>query len=120
MKKILMTILLLSVCKVFGEYSAKFINAMRNGAGTSIEIHICDDDGSPVSNATVHVCYNVGKGRSEEFLKTDSNGKCLFARKTNGYGEIYVNKEGFNESSIYSIVAFGLVRGNGIAGGQRI
>ena len=56
MKKILMTISFLSVFMAFGEYSAKFINAMRKGADTSVEIRISDDDRSPVSNATVHVC----------------------------------------------------------------
>ena len=50
MKKILMTISLLSAFMAFGEYSAKFINAMRKGADTSVEIRISDDDGSPVSN----------------------------------------------------------------------
>lgn len=59
--------LMACACMAHAEYSAKFINAMRKGAETSIEIHICDDDGAPVSNATVHVCYNVGKGRSEVF-----------------------------------------------------
>ena len=37
MKKILMTISFLSAFMAFGEYSAKFINAMRKGADTSVE-----------------------------------------------------------------------------------
>ena len=55
MKKILMTISFLSAFMAFGEYSAKFVNAMRKGADTSVKICIYDDDKSPVSNATVHV-----------------------------------------------------------------
>ena len=108
MKKILMTISFLSAFMAFGEYSAKFINAMRKGADTSVEIRISDDDGSPVSNATVHVCYNVGKGRSEVFGKTDESGVFLFDRKTNGYGEIYVTKDGFyNSASRFSFIDMG-------------
>lgn len=108
MKAMLLLCLVTCACMAQGEYSEKFIKAMRNGADTSVEIRICDDDGSPVSNATVHVCYNVGSGRSEEFLETDSNGKCLFTRKTNGYGEIYVNKEGFYDSeSMFSFIDMG-------------
>jgi len=108
MKKILMTISFLSAFMAFGEYSAKFINAMRKGADTSVEIRISDDDGSPVSNATVHVCYNVGKGRSEVFGKTDGSGVFLFERKTNGYGEIYVTKDGFyNSESRFSFIDMG-------------
>ena len=108
MKKILMTISFLSAFMAFGEYSAKFINAMRKGADTSVEIRISDDDGSPVSNATVHVCYNVGKGRSEVFGKTNESGVFLFDRKTNGYGEIYVTKDGFyNSASRFSFIDMG-------------
>jgi len=108
MKKILMTISLLSAFMAFGEYSAKFITAMRKGADTSVKICIYDDDKSPVSNATVHVCYNVGKDRSEVFGKTDGSGVFLFERKTNGYGEIYVTKDGFyNSASRFSFIDMG-------------
>lgn len=108
MKKIIMTNLLLSAFMAFGEYSAKFINAMRNGAETSVKICIYDDDESPVSNATVHVCYNVGKGRSEVFGKTNESGEFLFDRKTNGYGEIYVTKDGFyNSTARFSFIDMG-------------
>lgn len=108
MRAMILVGLVACACMAHGEYDAKFINAMRKGAETSVEIRICDDDGAPVSNATVHVCYNVGKDRSEVFGKTDGSGVFLFERKTNGYGEIYVTKDGFyNSASRFSFIDMG-------------
>lgn len=99
MKKVMMTISLLSAFMAFGEYSKKFVAAMHDGADTAVSIKVCDETGNLVTNASVCVCYNVGANRSEECGRTGEGGVFLFSKKTNGYGEIYVKKDGYYDST---------------------
>ena len=108
MKIILLAAALLVTGIARGEYSREFIKAMRKGADTFVEITVVDDDGLSVSNALVSVCYNIGSGREETHGPTDGGGKYLFKKRTNGYGEIDVTKEGFYRSeSSFSFIDMG-------------
>ena len=78
MKIILLVAALLGTGIAQGEYSHEFTKAMRKGADTFVEITVVDDDGLPVSNALVSVCYNIGSGREETHGPTDGGGKYLF------------------------------------------
>lgn len=108
MKKIMLVGVLLSAIISQGEYSGEFIKGMRKGADTFVEIAVINDEEMPVSNALVSVCYNIGTGREETHGPTDGGGKYSFRKRTNGYGEIDVTKDGFYRSeSQFSFIDMG-------------
>lgn len=99
MKNILLIVALLGAGIASGEYNGEFVKAMRNGADTAVEIDVLDERGRPVSNAVIHVCYNVGSKRLEASGETNSKGRFMFAGRTNGYGEISAKKDGYYDSA---------------------
>ena len=58
--------------------------AMGNGADAKISLKVCDDEGLPVSNASVSVEFDLMPDPQSVYGKTDSNGIVVVRGKTNG------------------------------------
>lgn len=97
-----------SICILKAEYCSSFRAAMHEGAQTTVALSVMDDEGAPVSNATVVIYYSVGPKRQAEEGKTDGNGVFLFSKITNGFGEVSVKKSGYYDSkSRFSFIDMG-------------
>ena len=79
---------------------AEFERAMKKGAQARLEIRVVDDEGEPVSNATVKVLFNVLTPGGGEIVTvtTDTNGVAVAEGKTNDAIRYRVEKEGYYKS----------------------
>lgn len=81
-----MTLFLLALpCLAFAHKLAPEVEyAMENGADAKISLKVCDDEGLPVSNASVSVEFDMIPDPHTVYGKTDSNGMVVVRGKTNG------------------------------------
>ncbi len=79
---------------------AEFERAMKKGAQARLEIRVVDDEGEPVSNATVKVLFNILTPGGGEIVTvtTDTNGVAVAEGKTNDAIRYRVEKEGYYKS----------------------
>ena len=79
---------------------AEFERAMKKGAQARLEIRVVDDEGAPVSNATVKVLFNMLTPGGGEIVTvtTDTNGVAVAEGKTNVAIRYRVEKEGYYKS----------------------
>ena len=79
---------------------AEFERAMKKGAQARLEIRVVDDEGAPVSNATVKVLFNMLTPGGGEIVTvtTDTNGVAVAEGKTNDAIRYRVEKEGYYKS----------------------
>ncbi len=79
---------------------AEFERAMKKGAQARLEIRVVDDEGAPVSNATVKVLFNILTPGGGEIVTvtTDTNGVAVAEGKTNDAIRYRVEKEGYYKS----------------------
>ncbi len=79
---------------------AEFERAMKNGAQARLEIRVVDDEGEPVSNATVKVLFNMLTPGGGEIVTaaTDTNGVAVAEGKTNVAIRYRVEKDGYYKS----------------------
>ena len=71
-----LTLFLLALpCLAFAHKLAPEVEyAMENGADAKISLKVCDDEGLPVSNASVSVEFDMIPDPHTVYGKTDSNG----------------------------------------------
>ena len=79
---------------------AEFERAMKKGAQARLEIRVVDDEGAPVSNATVKVLFNMLTPGGGEIVTaaTDTNGVAVAEGKTNVAIRYRVEKDGYYKS----------------------
>ena len=84
-------------CLVFAHKLAPEIEyAMAHGAEAEICLKVCDDEGAPVSNASVRVEFDLLPDPYSVYGKTDSNGVVVVRGKTNGNKvSFFVGKDGY-------------------------
>ena len=82
---------------------------MAHGADAKISLKVCDDEGLPVSNASVSVEFDLMPAPHSVYGKTDSNGIVVVREKTNGNRiSCIVMKDGYYSSRIdMSLVPMG-------------
>ena len=79
---------------------AEFEWAMKKGAKARLEIRVVDDEGAPVSNATVNVLFNMLTPGGGEIVTvtTDTNSVAVAEGKTNLAIRYRIEKEGYYKS----------------------
>ena len=71
-------------------------HAMADGAEAKFCLKVCDDIGSPVSNASVRVFFDMLPLPHSVYGKTDTNGVCAIKGKTNGNKvAFFAGKDGY-------------------------
>ena len=85
---------------LFGFGPTTFQEACHKGADARVEFRVVDDEGNPVSGASVNAFFDMtdrSKGR-RVIVQTDTNGVCVSNAKTMGVIEIDVSREGYYRS----------------------
>ena len=88
--------LLCFVCEA-REKSPQYVNAITKGAEAKFQLHVVDNKGSPVSNATVRCCMSL-LGADDTVVRgeTDREGRLTITGKTTGSEiSIQVAKDGY-------------------------
>jgi len=91
-----MAILIGYIC-VAMEKSPQYMNAITKGAEASFQLHVVDNNGSPVSNAIVRCCMSL-LGTDDMVVRgeTDHDGRLMITGKTTGGNiSIQVAKVGY-------------------------
>ncbi len=94
------TIIILSLCAQLLLAQSEFENACQKGARARIEFHIIDDEGSPVSNATVNTFFDmIDRSKGKRIIgNTNTNGVFVAEATTGGEIEIEVSKKQYYPS----------------------
>ena len=89
--------LLVLPCIVFARKLAPEVeHAMAYGAEAKICLKICDDKGTPVTNASVCAAFDILPKPHSVYGKTDTNGVCVVKGRTNGNKVVFlVGKNGY-------------------------
>ena len=95
--RMLVSLLLALPCIVFARRLPPEVeHAMGYGAEAKICLKVCDDMGTPVTNASVCAVFDMLPKPHSVYGKTDANGVCVVKGKTNGNKvRFLVGKEGY-------------------------
>lgn len=93
-------VFLICMCFKVNFANTDFINACQKGARARIEFHIIDDEGSPVSNATVNAFFDMmDRSKGKRIIgNTNTNGVFIAEATTGGEIEIEVSKQQYYPS----------------------
>lgn len=94
---VLLLHLLVLPCALFARrLKPEIEHAMAYGAEAKICLKVCDDTGTPVTNASVCAVFDMLPKPHSVYGKTDTNGVCVVKGKTNGNKvRFLVGKEGY-------------------------
>lgn len=102
MKSALIHILMLVIpCVGLAEWDESFKRAILQGAEAKVVCRVVDDEGMPVSSATVHVWFS-SYGRHQDdadwVVETDTNGVFIASHRTNEQLSWLVSKKGYYQT----------------------